>query len=238
MPHEFRIETQHPWPDNSIPGGFILVVTNLILVVIITDLAYKWRWDFAAVLLTTMVASILYHGCRAGFMCMFRFRDHQITDHIFVYFSMLYIGAKLAVRSKFFPRHLLLEFPHLLPEARVALFFLLSVPAFLMNMYNPESIWTVLISFGIPLVLVVAGALVVKEPIFYNRVCGAIGTILFIMSLLFFAAPHSTYAWTHSMWHILSMLSVYFIVFAIEPPLRLEAGSAVAVDWRTGRIKI
>ena len=238
MPHEFRQETQHPWPDSSVSGGFFLVATNAVLAIIITDLAYKWRWDLAAVLFITMIASILYHGCRAGFLCEERFRNHQVIDHIFVYFSLLYIAAQLGVRSKFFPRHMLLEFPHLLPSARIALFFLMILPATMLNIWNPESKITVLISFGIPAVIVVAGALIVKEPIFYNIKNGIIGTVIFAISLIFFVAPHSWYDWAHSLWHVLAYIAVYFIVFAIEPPLRLEPGSAVSVDWRTGRIKI
>jgi len=235
-----REEIQHPWPDNSIAGGFFLVFTNLILAWIVTDLAYRYRWDLSLVLLCTMIASILYHSCRAGFACILRFRDHQVTDHVFVYFSLLYIASKLIVRRGFFHKKTLLMFPQLIVHARIAVFFVFILVAILCNMYNPESGWVAILCFGAPSLLVVLSAVIVNEPVFYNTTNGVIGTILFVCSLTFYHfAPHSWYDWAHSIWHVLSMLSVYFIVFSIEPPMRLRVDEHTKqVDWETGRVVV
>lgn len=221
MPHNYRVETHHPWPDSTWFGGFLLVITNLVLVVIVLDLFMRWRWDYAAALATTMTASILYHACRAGFVCEYRFRDHQITDHIFVFISILYVASKLAVRRSFFPQALRLEYPELLLTARVAIFFLLLLPTVMANMYNPESFLSSLFGFGVPVAIVILGSVVTGERLFYNTCYGVTGVILFGVSIAFYAcAPHSWYQWAHSMWHLLSMISVYFVIYASDPPVR------------------
>jgi len=228
MPH-YRVETQHPWPDSSFVGGLALVLTNLILVFPVVHLAWLLRFDYAAALLTTMLASIAYHGCRAGFFCEYRFRDHQITDHIFVFLTLIYVASRLAVRRSFFPRNVRLEYPEILLTARVAFFFAIVLPTVMANMYNPESPLAALFGFGVPIAVVILGACVSGERLFYDVKFGLIGSGLFLVSVAFYAcAPHSWYQWSHSIWHLLSMLSVYFIIFAADPPIRLLPGAQEA----------
>ena len=224
--HNYRVETQHPWPDSSFAGGVALVITNLILILPVVHLAWRLRFDYAAALLTTMVASILYHSCRAGFFCEYRFRDHQITDHIFVYVTLIYVASRLAVRRSFFPRNIRLQYPELLLTARVAFFFIILLPTVMANMFNPESIYPGLFGFGIPVVVILLGACVSGERLFYSNFYGLVGTVLFLLSVGFYAfAPHSWYQWSHSVWHLFSMLAVYFIIFAADPPIRLLPGA-------------
>lgn len=231
MPHNYRLETHHPWPDSTWFGGLVLVLSNLILIPIILDLIMKWRWDYASALTATMVVSIFYHSCRAGIVCEYRFRDQQITDHIFVFLSITYVAARLGVRRSFFPRALRMEYPELLFTARVALFFLLLVPTVMANMYNPESFLPALFGFVVPTAIVVLGSLVSGERLFYNTTYGIAGTVLFLVSVVFYScAPHAWYQWSHSLWHCLSMISVYFIVYASDPPVRYTIKEDVAAD--------
>lgn len=161
-----------------------------------------------------------------------------MIDHIFVYFSLLYIAAKLIVRRGFFPTDVLHRFPQLIVHCRLALFFPLIFIAVLCNMYNPESGWVPFFCFLMPGALVVFSAVLANEPVFYNTTFGLIGAGLFAVSFVFYHfAPHSWYGVAHSLWHLFSMLSVYFIADAIEPPLRLVASSVQELEFSTGKPK-
>jgi len=229
----------HPWEHSTVLGGFALVSTNLVLVVVVSDLAYRWRWDMAVIFLCTMLASIAYHACRSGFVCMYRFRDHQVTDHIFVHTAIVYVASKLAVRRALFPVHVRHEYPELVPTARTALFFALLLPLVMFNMWSAESAWTTVIGVGMPVAAAVGGALLSGQRLFYNACLGYTGSVLFLVSAVFYGLmPHSTYEWSHSVWHMLSMLSVYFVAHSVEPQARFDPRTIVDLaptDARFGR---
>lgn len=219
----FRTETEHPWPDNTVVGGFFLVITNFILLFAIFYLLRIGHWDTAAVLTTLMLASTAYHSCRAGFVCLMRFRDAQVLDHLSVYAALLWVTSKCIVKNEWFSDEVRETYPDLVLRARVALFFLLSLPVSGFVLNNPESFWTNIFGFILPFVLILISSAWTGAPIFYQPLYGWIGIILFSASIVFYSlCPKTWYDTAHSIWHVLSMLSIPFFSVACDDPLRRQ----------------
>ena len=220
----YRTETNHPWPDNTVTGGFFLVITNFILLFAIFYLLRIGHWGTAGVLTTLMFASTAYHSCRAGFVCFMRFRDAQLLDHLSVYAALLWVTSKCVVKNEWFSEATRRTYPDLVLRARVAIFFLMFLPVqgFVLN--NPESAWTNVFGFGVPIILIVISSLWTGAPIFYQPLYGWIGLTLFAISVIFYSlCPMKWYDTAHSIWHVLSMLAIPFISVACDEPLRPQS---------------
>lgn len=220
----YRVETNHPWPDNTLWGGFLLAITNFILAPSII-LFIRWgRFDIAGVLTLLCVVSSAYHMCRAGFVCFTQFHVAQTYDHLCVYMALLWITSYCIVRNEWFPRDPATgrrDVPSAyVTRMRAGVFFLTAIPVLGLVLNNPESVWVNIFGFGIPATLVIISAVVTRTHIFHKPIYGWIGVAMFVTGAAFYSvAPYRWYDWAHSLWHVLSMLAVPFIAVSCDEEL-------------------
>ena len=190
-----------------------LVLSNLALVPAIY-LAFKYRLlPEANLMLVVFVGSILYHLCQVNFVCVLEleFKTLQLMDNFFVY-SLLtwiilwFIGLKLEERFivfvwfQLFQLPLILDFVNTWWLASLFIIFLVFVTVFLVLLVLKQmpQFHRGVFFFGLLLVLVGFGFHIIGgEP----------------------SQPKNTvtpevehYAIYHSIWHIFSMLGIYFAI--------------------------
>lgn len=218
----YRVETNHPWPDNTVWGGFFLVISNFVLLYPFFRFIYYGRVDVAGVLGALMFKSCLYHACRAGFVCTMPFRIAQEHDHLGVYAALVWISVCCIVRESWWYRGAVApvmsrEITALVWKTRVGIYFVLQAvcEGFVIN--NPESLWTNVFGFGIPIALVILSATVTRTPIFERPWYGWSGVALFGVAVVFYKmCPSSWYDWAHTTWHILSMFAIPLVTIGCD----------------------
>lgn len=213
----YHLDINHPWPDSTLWGGFMLVVTNFILAPSIY-LFIRWnRFDVAGVLFLMCIISSAYHICRAGFECQMKYRNSQVADHLCVYISLLWIVSYGIVRKEWFPIHVSSEY---ILRIQAGIFFMMFIPILGLVLENPESIWVQVFGFVMPAVIVIVSAAITGTRLFYRRLYGWIGVVLFSAGAVFYAmCPVQYYDWAHSLWHVLSMLAVPFVQVGFDEHL-------------------
>lgn len=213
----YRLELNHPWPDNTALGGFFLVLTNFILFVGIFVVTRIGKWGTAGVLIYLMLTSSAYHACRAGFVCFTRFRDTQILDHLAVYAALLWVSSHCIVKQEWFTRDQLRYQPSVVVEGAALIYFLMLLPVAMFVVNNPESPWTNVVGFGLPVSLVILSSVITGAPVFYHPYYGWIGLALFGSAVVPYAlCPKEWYDYAHSVWHVLSMIAIPFISVACD----------------------
>lgn len=213
----YRVEVNHPWPDNTALGGFFLVATNFILIAGIVIVTRTGRWGTAGALIYLMFTSSAYHSCRAGFFCFTRFRYTQILDHLAVYSTLLWVASQCIVKREWFTEYQLRVQPNIVFEGAALIYFLMVMPVFAFVVNNPESVWTNVFGFGLPFTLVALTSLFTGAPVFYHPYYGWIGLALFGAAIVPYACfPSDWYDVSHSIWHVLSMISIPFIAVACD----------------------
>jgi hypothetical protein len=213
----YRLDLNHPWPDNTALGGFFLVLTNFILFLGIFVVTRIGKWGTAGVLIYLMLTSSAYHACRAGFVCFTRFRDTQILDHLAVYAALLWVSSHCIVKQEWFTRDQLRRQPTVVVEGAALLYFLMLLPVAMFVVNNPESAWTNVVGFGLPVSLVILSSMITGAPVFYHPYYGWIGLALFGSAVVPYAlCPKEWYDYAHSVWHVLSMIAIPFISVACD----------------------
>lgn len=217
MTHGYRTEVEHPWPDNTVVGGFFLIFTNFVLAVGIY-FAYRYeKWGSVGLYTYMLLTSFVYHACRAAFFELTRFRDAQVLDHIAVYSVLVYVASSCAAKVELFSPALRARSPHVVHETRVMLYFFQLTPIIYFVVNNPESVWTKVIGFGLPSLVVAGVSISSGAPVFYNFWMGWSGVALFAVAVVFYGVcPHSWYDAAHSLWHVFSMCAVPLIDFACD----------------------
>jgi hypothetical protein len=214
----YRLELNAPWPDNTVWGGIMLVVTNFVLVPSIVLFLIWNRFDVAGVLTLMCLVSSAYHACRAGFVCFERFRDAQIYDHLLVYATLLWIIMYGIVRDEWFDDGRVSPVRKLRVQA--GLFFLFVGPALGLVLDNPESGTVRVFGFVLPVTLAVLSAVITRTPLFYRARYGWAGIVLFGVAVVFYSlCPHSWYEEAHSLWHVTSMVAVPLVQIGFDRDL-------------------
>lgn len=209
----YRTEIQHPWPDNTALGGFFLVITNFILLVGIAVARRYGEWGSAGALLYLMFTSSAYHACRAGFVCFSRFRETQTLDHLAVYGVLLWVTSACIVKQELFTKRQLRIRPASVLQGRVLVFFLQAMVVYYFVVNNPESFWVNVAGFGLPVSLSFLTAISTGESPFYHPYYGWLGLALFGSAVVPYSlCPMEWYDYTHSIWHILSMIAIPFLI--------------------------
>jgi hypothetical protein len=180
------------------------VLSNLALLPAVAVSFYYQLFAEAIVLIVLLFVSSVYHLCQSGFVCFYSFAALQISDHFYVYSTLVWItlyfvGVNLQIRFIFF----------FIIQAAL-------LPAVIVYMHS----WIlagVLIASLVIIALVILGFFVKDFP--------SIDLLdIFVVFLLLgggfslhvYAGDPGTskYATSHSIWHVLSMLSIFFVIEA------------------------
>lgn len=214
------------WAEGTTAGGLALVLSNLVLLWVGYEvLVNRRRPDVAALLLVVMCVSILYHACRARFVCVLPYERHQMADHAAVNSLIIYVIVEGIVRPEFFDdgssptpsAYDLVLRARARANVRNAFFFLLVALTSFPLLYDVENRWIHAFSVAVPLLLLFLAALLTRTPLFANARYGWIGVALFAVAFIFYALlPESYYEVVHSLWHVFAMLSVYFVFRGIQ----------------------
>lgn len=235
----YRVETNHPWPDNTVLGGFFLVLTNLVLFFAVFYLLSVGHFDTAAVLTSMMFISSAYHACRAGFVCFGRFRTQQTMDHVFVNLTLSWIACKCIVRKEWFSAAVRRTYPELVFRTRVAIFFLFIAPILGVVIDNPENKWVLGYSIISAAILVALSATITRTPVFGRPWYGWSGCAVFVVGASFYCVfPADWYDVSHTLWHVFSMIAIPLLSIGCDPPRRRVALSPASSDSKSKDPKV
>ena len=195
--------------DSTFWEGLLLVISHVALFPALYLLVRRRRWDTAANFLGVFVASTLYHTCRAGFLCAFRFEQTKMADYFFVYRALIWAATYACCTPPMFPQ------PEYRRKVRLALHNLLMLPFVLALLADYHSVWMKIVGAGVPFGLAVLVSLSQWRQPFRRGGWGAIMLALaFSGSVFGFLVPETVYNWCHTVWHFLSMLSMAAFVLA------------------------
>lgn len=203
-------ESEALW-DGNIFGGVLLVLTNLALVPSVMLLAERGDATSGLVLLLTFFASVLYHSCRAGFVCLAQYELHVLVDYLFVYVGAIWVVASLPF-----------EILKSAGDAQMhAFFFFLFLGPMVLAIVS-EVMFSLLPVIGVALpfvsVLIYARLLAFPRRKLFRK--GALPLLLTAAAFLvlagvcMFVLQNGIYAIAHSLWHVLSMAGVFFLLLA------------------------
>lgn len=179
--------------DGDVLGGVLNAATNIFILPAVA-LAVSRR-DYATTLVYTHVffASMMYHVCRSGVLCLFEFEKHQMTDYLFVYRAIIWTLTRIAVRDK---------------GQHVALFlFFTGIVYVLIEAKAPQSVLP-LIGIGLPLLTAAVLSVTEKRKMFHDWRWALTTAVLIVVAGVFmFLFGASDYRWAHPLWHVFSMLA-------------------------------
>lgn len=197
--------------EQSAVAGLGLVLSNLALAPAIMYSAYKEYIPEMVILIALFIASTTYHMCQADFGCVYTMTALQTTDHFFVYSTLVWI-------TFFFLRLPLIARFSLLVV--VQLFLLPALVDFLDNWW---------IAFALVMYLVVIGvtSILIRKKFPTTNWIDLYFAVLFIGVGFFLHVyagdPGSEgYGTLHTVWHILAMLAVFFVLLLHEPRSFIE----------------
>jgi hypothetical protein len=188
--------------QQSYSDGIALILTNLALIPAIV-LAIVYRLFPEVVVMTVlMFTSSMYHICQSGFYCIYLFDSLQVSDHFYVYSTLIwmtfwFVGLKL--------------------KFRFILFFIIQsalLPAIISYLHS----WLLT---GILIAALVVIVLLILSISFENFPKLDWLDVLVVIGLLgggfylhvYAGEPGSqTYPVAHSIWHVLSMISLFFVI--------------------------
>jgi len=190
---------------NSIFGGSMLVLSNVVMVPAI--IVALWFRDLitATLLFLMFVVSSFYHICAADWYCAASHTAHQTADHIMVYTTIFWIFLMFTTRYVKVQVSLLL-----INIAALVVFAALSretnLFAVFYVVYFPIWVGVRWMGFGLP-------------PRKYDLIFLAVAVALFGAGYGLYFAGNSpedpNYWWVHSVWHGLSMTAVVVVLFAV-----------------------
>ena len=187
--------------------GWLLILSNLALLPSIALATHRGRMATAIALVSTFVASVSYHTCRAWNLCVMELQWAIATDYLFVYWSMIFILTSLGLR-----RHGTVYF-----ELHVYLFFVIMAPTAFAIMAHVHFSWLPVFGIGVPIFVTVAVSFKTGNRLFYNKPW-TVATFLLAGAggVCMFAAPQRFYFWAHTLWHVFSMLASFTFLIATD----------------------
>lgn len=197
--------------ETSAVAGLALILSNLALVPAIIYAAYKQYVTELVFLVLLFTSSTTYHICQADFGCVFTMRALQTTDHFMVYSTLVWI-------TLFFLRLPLVTRICLLIIAQVPL--LPALVDFLDNWWIAVALVGYLVLIGIISMVVMKRFPTTNLIDFYVAVL-LLGVGFFLH--VFAGTPGSeNYGTLHTVWHVLAMLALFFVLLLHEPRSFIE----------------
>lgn len=190
--------------NSNLAGSILLVISNLFLVPAIFESFEIGEEASAIVYFSLLVASSLYHACRSGLVCLVAYIDHRKLDYLFVYTAVIWTLTTGLGRS------------HAIPlRRRLVVYYLFFLPVAIMIVGNYEGHWVQLVGGLLPGLTMVVIARMYGVALF-RRPALAFVALFFggIAGLFMFIMPYYTYEWSHSVWHIFSMLALAFLIYS------------------------
>ncbi len=196
-------------PSGDLTVRYALILSNLALVPAMIALANRGDLAGGVIFLSTFIASVLYHSCRAEFFCVMDPLMHVTTDYLFVYRAIVYSVVVLPFRPL-----------KSLPDALVVftLYSLLVDPVYFTVLARAPFATLPIFGIAVPFAVTFAYTLVEakyreggkRRRFFARRGWALIGAVLAVVAGAFmFALPESWYGTAHTMWHICSMSAAY-----------------------------
>ena len=176
--------------------GAVLNVTSNIFILPAVILALR-RHDYSSVVVYVYVfiASNLYHLCRAGLLCVFQYRNHQITDYLFVYLAIIWTLTRLSIRRR---------------RSHVFLFLVFyGFAIFCVEAHLPPALLPIMAMLP-PLVSALLVSVFAKSPVFRSNIWAGVtfGLIALAGVFMFILGPDE-YWWAHPVWHVFSMSAIF-----------------------------
>jgi len=199
--------------DGNVLGGLSLVLSNIALVPAIWLLGLRNDTASGAVLVMTFVASVLYHSCRAGFFCLAEYRMHVLSDYLWVYIGIVWLVTSLPFRPLKYAGD---------AQLHALFFFVLVSPIVFCILFDVPHYYQPLVGLALPFAFVIVFSLLhngnSRRRLFRRRTgtgwAIAAAVSLTLAGVFMYALPMSTYAVSHTLWHVFSMLGSYFVVRA------------------------
>ena len=195
-------ETYSFW-DGDVVHGVLLVISNAALIPAILYLAFKRDVITSLLLIGTFVSSSMYHSCRSGIFCPFRYELHKIADYLSVYMSITWMLTMLGIRNM---------------TLHVFAFFFCYIITQFFVLGEASQMLLPVVGIGLPAVVSLVHAHLKHKTMFYRKgwsiatfiLAGLAGIFMFVM-------PDRHYGWAHSIWHVFSMLSAWTFAVATTP---------------------
>jgi len=185
-------------------AGYFLVLSNAAIAPALFVAIKRKLYPEAAVLFTLAMVSSPYHFCQIGAVCVFPFESVQLSDHFFVYSSLLWMS---------------LYFSDTTLEERFCMFFMLQgllLPSVIRYVSTNSWLLSAVVIGGAAIsALFVMGFMHRRAPKF--GVADLIASAMFIGVGLFFhiyagEPGGDNYGWAHSLWHCFVMVAIYFVL--------------------------
>jgi hypothetical protein len=188
--------------SEDIWAGVFLILSNIGIVPAISLAITYDLIPEAAIYSVVCFISTVYHICQADFYCVYSFRALQTSDHFFVFglliwTTLYFIGLDLTTKFTVFIIIQGLLLPAVIDFLEswwiggVLLAFLLIFSLFVLSKFTKKIHKPSLVDFMTATVLIGGG-------FFFHLYAGEPGA--------------NRYWWAHSIWHLLGMLSLYFII--------------------------
>jgi len=188
--------------QQSLADGLALVLSNLALLPAIVVSLLNNLFPEAIVLSVLLFTSSFYHICQSGFACLYPFDALQIADHFYVYtvvvwITLFFIGLKL--RFRFIIAFII----------QAALF-----PAVIVYLHSWAVAGILIGSLVVVVILILSLTMSDFPKIDWLDLTTVILLIGGGFGLHVYAGDPGSpnYAVSHSIWHILSMIAVFFII--------------------------
>jgi hypothetical protein len=181
-------------------AGLALIVSNIALFPVIALASYKKVYTLACFFSCLFCASSIYHVCQANFYCFTTFHNHQVIDHFFVYSTFIWT---------------LFYFLKMSLELSICILIVFQLILILCIMKWIESWALAGIIMGTLLILTIVILLIYGPPKFdkIDLICALILIgIGFFLHVWAGDPGDSRYPFSHSLWHVLAMLSGYFVI--------------------------
>ncbi len=190
--------------------GLFLVLSNIFIIPAIYASIYKKAHLLTSFLSTTMIVSTLYHFCTAEFYCLANVHAMAQWDFIFAMGSVA-VGLEflLAYDAPRYKGTRILE-----QRLTFIVFFAIIVIRVLIDREAAATFFWII---GIAVFLIFLKLVFVDHFTVYthdyNWIALIIGFLFILMGLgLFFVTGTSSYWWTHSLWHTLVFIGMFFFI--------------------------
>lgn len=200
--------------DGNVYEAAALVLSNLVLVPSMLVLVRRGDYAGGVIFLSTFIASVLYHTCRAGPFCLMELSWHVTADYIFVYRALVYSIVTTPFRNT-----------RSLSDATVsaALVALLVDPVYAVILAHVPFHVQSFIGIAVPVAATAAYIGIESQyrrsgrrrPFFAHYGWAAAAAVLGLAAGAFmFLFDHDDYALAHTLWHVCAMCAAYCMVRA------------------------
>jgi len=196
----------------NMAGGLFLVLSNLFLAPAVYESFYLHEDASAIVYFNNIVVSSLYHSCRAGLFCAVSYLDHRKLDYLFVFFAVLWtlttgLGRSHAISMR----------------VRMLVFCVFFLPVNILIIGDQHGVVVQIVGGVLPAAVMIVLAHNKGVRLFRRLPWAIVAFVLGAISGVFmYALDYKTYEWSHSVWHILSMLAVVCLIYSTKRHFRDE----------------